>query len=336
MFNLLASLPDLLVKTARAAATSLAHNWLPLGLAIATAAILRAHMDAGKIRQALLRRAKVSILASVAFGAFTPFCACGTMAVAIGMLTTTLPWGPVMAFLTSSPLMSPDGFILIAGIVDLRFAAVMAIASVAIGLGSGYLTHMIEKKTSLLQNQTRFTESAQTCGCSDALPARAVRGHGCPVEPAAGARIYIPFWQRLKWREMADGLLTLGLRQVLPNFVLFVAIGFLVNHFVPTSMLMALFNGRNALAVPLAALIGLPLYVTGESAVPLIDSLLAAGAGGGSMLAFTITGQATSAWVIAGISTFMKKRVVGLYVLCILAGGILAGYLYDLLAAVGV
>ena len=60
---------------------------------------------------------------------------------------------------------------------------------------------------------------------------------------------------------------------------------------------------------------------------------MAQGAGGDAMLAFMITGAATSAWVVAGISTFMKKRVIGVYVFFILAGGILSGYLYDLFLA---
>lgn len=118
-------------------------------------------------------------------------------------------------------------------------------------------------------------------------------------------------------------------------YSLFVAIGFVISRFVPSSIIMAFFGSKTGFAVPLAALVGLPLYVSGEAAVPLISTLMADGAGGGAMLAFMITGPATSAWVIAGISTFMKRRVVGLYVLFILAGGIVFGYFYDLLLAAG-
>ena len=53
------------------------------------------------------------------------------------------------------------------------------------------------------------------------------------------------------------------------------------------------------------------------------------------MMAFMITGPATSAWVIAGITSFMKKRVVGLYVSYIFIGGIIIGYIYQLLIAMG-
>jgi len=116
-------------------AVRLEHNWIPLSVAILVAAIMKVYISPEKLKTLLLKKAHMSIWASVAFGAFTPLCACGTMAVIIGMLTTTLPWGPIMAFLTSSPLMSPDGFILLAGIIGLKFAIAVALASIVTGLG---------------------------------------------------------------------------------------------------------------------------------------------------------------------------------------------------------
>jgi uncharacterized membrane protein YraQ (UPF0718 family) len=166
---------------------SLMHNWIPLSLAILTAALMKVYSDTEKLKHALLRRPSVSIWASVAVGAFTPLCACGTMAVVLGMLTTTLPWGPIMAFLTSSPLMSPDGFIMVAGMLSLQFAIALTLASIAIGLGSGYVTHLIEQKTDFLNNQTRFAKEPQpqTCGCPDtnSLP-QPVQTCGCRAAEA--------------------------------------------------------------------------------------------------------------------------------------------------------
>lgn len=353
MEMLIEFIPSILSQTIMAVITSLSHNWIPLGFAILTAAVLKAHIDTEKLKQIILGKTNISILGSVALGAFTPFCSCGTMALVIGMLTTTLPWGPIMAFLTSSPLMSPEGFILIAGIIGLKFAIALALASVIIGLGSGYLTHLIETKTDFLKNQTRFSEKPprQSCGCSGAAATSETEGcqgpdgdkvgdSGCR-SGEAGTKNTTPnllpgFFQKLKLPEIAEGLINLGLKQILPNFALFVAIGFLINYFVPASWIMSMFSGANIFAVPLAALIGFPLYLNGESALPLIKALMAGGAGEGAMLAFLITGPGTSAWVIAGISVFMKKRIIGLYVCYLLAGGILLGYLYDLLLAMGI
>jgi uncharacterized membrane protein YraQ (UPF0718 family) len=368
---------EIMTKTVMAVIESLIHNWIPLSLAIIIAAILKVYVDTEKLKKALLRKSNISILASVAVGAFTPFCACGTMAVVIGMLTTTLPWGAVMAFLTSSPLMSPGSFIMLAGVISLKFAIALTVASIVIGLGSGYLTHLIEKKTDFLKNQTRFSEKpkaqtcactdiapvhtqvVQTCGCADAAPIHKQGGCNaqiCCAVPTGnnisqstyisafgqlttkntGMNIFLGFLKRIKWRAVGVALINVGIKQILLFYSIFVAVGFLINYFVPASLIVALFSAKNVFAVPLAALIGLPLYVSGESSIPLIKALMAGGAGGGAMLAFMITGQGTSAWVIAGIATFMKKRVLSLYILFILGWGILLGYLYDLLLAMGV
>lgn len=265
-----------------------------------------------------------------------------------------------MAFLTSSPLMSPGGFIMLAGIISLKFAIALTIASIVIGLGSGYLTHLIEKKTDFLKNQTRFSEKpkVQMYGCTNAAPIHEQGGCNaqiCCAVPAGnninqstytsafgqvttkntGINIFLGFLKRIKWRAVAEALINVGVKQILLFYSIFVAVGFLINYFVPASLIVNLFSAKNVFAVPLAALIGLPIYVSGESSIPLIKALMSGGAGGGAMLAFMITGKGTSAWVIAGIATFMKKRVLSLYILFILVGGIFLGYVYDLFLMMG-
>jgi len=149
----------------------------------------------------------------------------------------TLPWGPIMAFLTFSPLMSPDGFIMLVGIIGVKFTTALLIASIIISLGSGYLTHLIDTKTDFLKNQTRFSTNAQvqactcsesapapvqTCGCSAPAPTPApVQTCGCSgavtvsgeknrvrKEPNSLSRLY----KKIKLYEMAEALLNVGLK----------------------------------------------------------------------------------------------------------------------------
>lgn len=385
MEEFLKFLPGLLSDTITTVFVSLSHNWIPLSLAILTATLMKVYVNAEKLKESLLKRPKVSILASVAFGAFTPLCACGTMSVVLGLLATALPWGPVMAFLTSSPLMSPDGFILIAGVLNFKFAIALTVASLVIGLVSGGLTHLIEKNTNFLKDQLRLTNKNKvtTCGCSDTPVASEQISSGCGCNSRATSQKQVSSYaqvcacsastsvseiispkvetcgcaapksininqraskstnaftiilKRIRFKELLDAFINVGLKQILLFFVIFTAVGFFIQSFVPTSLIMSLFSGDSFFSVPLAALIGLPLYVSGEGAIPLIKALIDGGAGEGAMMAFMITGPATSAWVIAGITAFMKKRVIGLYIAFVLIGGILIGYLYQLLIAMG-
>lgn len=362
---------ELAGKTLQAVYTSVTHNWKILAIAAVIAVALKTYVNSDKLTGLLMRKRKVSIIASVLFGAFTPFCACGTSAVVLGMLSTTLPWGPIMAFLTSSPLMSPDGFVFISGVISLSFAIALTVASLVIGIASGFVTNLIEKKTAFLKDQSRYLakETAAGCSCKEkksesmlkrnriqASATCACAGGGETVETSEGPRpaeeaLQItaqgdqlccstvrktsPFWRslitKLKLREFVLGIYELGIRRMLLSFSVFIAIGYLINSFVPASIISALFGANSFYAVPLASLIGLPLYLTTESGIPMIQSMIASGASEGAMLAFIITGSATSAWVIAGLSTFMKKRAILLYTAFILAGGILSGYLYDLI-----
>ncbi len=349
---------ELAIGIIREIAASLSHNWLPLSLAILISGIMNVYINQEKLKKTLLSKPKISIWASVLLGAFTPLCACGTMGVIIGMLTTALPWGPVMAFLTSSPLMSPDGFVLLSGIISVKFAIALTIASIMIGLSSGYITHLIESKTDFLKNQSRFSDkSAQAkCGCSEApasscgcgSPSAAKMSYSCcgvqfeeksEREFCCTDIILIPKYvygylaeisTKLRLKELFRSIINIGIKQILFFFCIFIAVGFLINHFVPMRYISGLLGSGNPLAVPISALVGLPLYVAGESAVPLINSLMNGGASGGSMIAFLITGPATSAWVIAGIAVFMKKKIILLYIGFILAGGIISGYIYNL------
>jgi len=351
MDEIITYISDLLGDAIGAVLTSITHNWLPLGLAILTAAAMTAFVNAEKLKVAFLRKPKVSILTSVLVGALTPLCACGTMAVVLGILTTALPWGPVMAFLTSSPLMSPDGFIMLAGIISTKFAIALAAASIIVGLASGFLTHLIEK-TGFLKNQTRFADpsSVAACECGTVQASQTSCGCGAAPEPQKSCGCAASAEKEISCTEAADckqpqkeskikafvkALYNVGVKQILLYFCIFVAVGYLINAFVPTSLIMTLFSADSIFSVPLASLIGLPLYVSGEAAIPLIQALMNSGAGGGAMLAFMITGPGTSAWVIAGISVFMKKRAIALYISFILFGGMLLGYLYDFLIALG-
>ena len=330
--------------------STLIHNTPSLALGILVASAIKVYLDPEKLKNAIMKNASISIPGIVAFGAFTPFCACGTMAVIVSMLTTALPWGPIMAFIVSSPLMSPDQFILLSGVVSTRFALMLAAASIIIGLSAGYITHWIEKNTGLLDNQARFQESSSRslCSCSQAVesccsPASASTNEssrvcGCSSSAAACCSREASLTSKLKkmeenlrLKELSGTIVNVGLKKVLLYFSLFAAIGYFINKFVPAELIMRYFSADNVFAVPLSAIIGLPLYVSSSGSIPIIKVLLEGGASEGAMLAFMITGPATSAGAIAGIATIMRKRALMLYIAYILSGGIILGYLYNLL-----
>ncbi|MGE5654485.1 MAG: permease [Bacillota bacterium] len=133
---------------------------------------------------------------------------------------------------------------------------------------------------------------------------------------------------------MLDQVVSLGLKKILPYFILFIAVGRVVELSIPKSWINLLFSGSKAYSIPLSATIGLPLYVSNSAALPLLRSLANSGAGEGAILAFLITGKATGIPVIAGMSTFLKPRVIAFYVALVYVGGVAAGYAYQYLISI--
>lgn len=293
-------------------------DWWILTLGIVTAVVIRVYFGDKLVRR-MQKRSGASIAGAVGIGAFTPFCACGTMAVLLAMFVSALPWGTVMAFLLTSPLTSPTQIIFQAGFLGPRLAAAGLVSAIVLGIGGGLLASYLEKRTGIFKDQYRLATPA--CGCSAARETAC-----CSVAPSP------PVWYR-RWRldEVVRQIYELGIKRVLIFFMLFIAIGRLVELFIPTEAILMLFSPEKFYAVPLAALIGLPLYVSGAAGLPLLETFLDAGAGEGAVLAFLIAGQGTSVSVMVGMATVIKRRAIGFYVGIVLAGGVVLGTLYQLI-----
>ncbi|MGC3996911.1 MAG: hypothetical protein QM767_05015 [Anaeromyxobacter sp.] len=282
----------------------LAHNWLPLSLAILLADVMKVHADAKRLERALARRTHASILGSVALGAFTPLCACGTMAVILGMLTATVPWAPIMAFLHLLAAHEP-GWLRAAGGRGRRGVRGGRRHRVGGHRPGLRLRHLVETRTRWLADAVRRPRRAQrvrlrsgraqgprsqmrlrgrpgpavlpdlqdaAAGSFDAATGLAIRIRS---RPRCGASVHMA---GLKVPEVIRAFRDVGARRILASFALLVAVGHLVDRFAPVELMGGLFGAGHAYWVPFAALVGLPFYVTTESSVPIIEALLRGGA----------------------------------------------------------
>ena len=119
-------LVDLLGVVAADVGRTVAHNWPYLTLAVVVASVVQVYVGTEHLARWLRRRTVVAILAAVAVASLTPFCSCGTTAVVLGALASAVPWAPVVAFMVSSPLTSPEEYVLSTGLFGTGFAIVGA------------------------------------------------------------------------------------------------------------------------------------------------------------------------------------------------------------------
>lgn len=189
-----------------------------------------------------------------------------------------------------------------AGLFGWPFALTFFGASIVLGIGGGAAAEILERR-GWLAKQARFVQGCCT-GC------RAAR-----VE-SGKARLFF-----------GDLLFTGG--RLLGMFVGFAFVGYLLNGLIPAGWVRAIFGSANQFSVPIAATLGLPLYLNSEGSLPLIRSFIDVGMTPGAALAFLITGAGTSIGAVAGALTIARWRVIGLVVLVLWIGAILFGIGYD-------
>jgi len=321
------------------------HNWYLLLISIVISAALKFYVDQDAIARFLRRNTRNSVLMSTGIAVGTPFCSCGTTAVVLGMMASTVPWAPIVAFLVSSPLTSPEGLFYSAGIFGWPFAIAFFVSSILLGLAGGAIASFAEARGWLV-NQARMAlpKPSVSLGIMGgpapiglpvvAQPAAEAAQCGCasnrtelPVitQPAnASAKPTITF--RTFIQETYDIS-----KRLLPLFFGFTFVGYLINGLIPAAWITGLFGAGHAYSIPLAATLGLPFYINSEVSLPLVRAMLESGMSEGAALAFLITGAGTSIGAFGGMLTIARWRVIGIVIGTLWLGSILLGFIYNLL-----
>jgi len=106
----------------------------------------------------------------------------------------------------------------------------------------------------------------------------------------------------------------------------------LITLYVPDEWIAGLLGHQNPWAILTAALLGVPVYTSNLAALPMVSGLLAQGMNPAAALAFLIAGPTTTLPAMAAVWGLTTRRVFALYVSFSLAGAVLLGYVYDLVA----
>ncbi len=137
---------NLLQTTLGKVIETFALNWPLLLLSILVSVALKVYVNQNAVAGFLRRNQRNSVLMSTGLAVVTPFCSCGTTAVVLGMMASTVPWAPIVAFMVSSPLTSPQELIYSAGLFGWPFAIAFFVASIILGLTGGWLATFAESR----------------------------------------------------------------------------------------------------------------------------------------------------------------------------------------------
>ncbi|MFE6225163.1 MULTISPECIES: permease [unclassified Streptomyces] len=342
---------DVLWRTAQDVGHSLAANWPFLLISVVLASAIPVYIGADRLSAWMRRKTAVAVLGAIVLATLTPFCSCGTTAVVLGALASSVPWAPVVTFMVASPLTSPEEYVLSTGLFGFDFATTFFVAAMVLGVFAGVITWLIEK-TGWLEGQARLTanqaeEKASESCCSDEGETEGGFGGGVsagggvpagggglartalltrPVAPKpAPAPAPVGVVERLKLKEFGEEL-KVNVKRLALYFLGFATLGFLLINSIPTHYLTEFLGDGNVFAVPVAALIGIPVYLNSDGSLPLVATLMQGGMGPGPALAFLVTGAGTSIGAISGMLLIARWRVVALVVGILFAGALVLGY----------
>jgi uncharacterized membrane protein YraQ (UPF0718 family) len=267
--------------------------------------LVRARFSA-RMQTLLTSRGGRGNIIGAALGAITPFCSCSTIPIMMGMLDAGVPFGSAVSFLLASPLLNPIIMGLFVAFFGLKVAAMYGILIFAMAVLLGILW----EKLGLANDVKRV---------------RVAVDHQDPTQ--AGEH-----------RSTARQALTQAWSQfcaVFPYLIVGTAIGAAIYGMAPSEWISGIAGPSNPFAVPVAAIIGIPLYIRVETMVPIGKVLLEKGMSMGAVAALIIGGAGASIPEVSLLAAIFKPRLVAAFVATVLVLAMLTGYAFNLALAIG-
>ncbi len=253
------------------------------------------------------------ILLAALAGGLSPFCSCGVIPLIAALLAMGVPLSAVMAFWLASPVMDPSMFVLTAGVLGGEFAVAKTLAAVGLGLFGGFVTLALTRAGGLAD---ALREGVGNGGCGGAK----VRSAKPVVWRFWDEDARVAKFAREGWKATVFLAKWLTLAFLIESLML---------AYVPAEWVAGAVGGEGLMPIATATLVGVPAYLNGYAALPLVGGLIAQGMAPGAGLAFLVAGGVTSLPAAIAVFALVRLRVFLLYLALALGGSLLAGLLFQ-------
>lgn len=272
--------------------------------------LVREYVSDDRIRKLMARKGVSGYFLGAGLGALTPFCSCSTIPVTVGLLKAKAPFGGVMSFLLASPVLNP----IILGMFLFLLGWKACLAYGVVAFFAAVLAGFVFQKSGLEKDikPMGMAGKGSCCGGRDDF-----------VMPR------LLFFQRLAW---SLGSAWRDFRGVLWYMVAGVAIGAALYGYVPASFVASVAGPGNPLAIPAAALVGIPLYVRAETMMPIAVALTGKGMGMGAVIALIIGGAGMSIPEMGMLAGIFRLRLVAAFVAFVFLTAVAAGVVFSIIA----
>lgn len=266
-------------------------------------AVIRSFLPPEKIKKVLSTKYEIfgNVLASL-IGIVTPFCSCSAVPLFIGFVESGVPLGVTLSYLIAAPMINEVAAVLLLGLFGWKIAAIYIVSGVVISIVVGFilgrmkLEHLVQDYVWKIKVKNKLEAEKRT-------------------------------WKKRMKIAYDD---TAGIvKQVFPWVIIGVGIGAFIHGYAPENLLTNIAGKGNWFAVPIAVLIGVPLYSNAAGILPVVQSLIAKGLPLGTSLAFMMAVTALSLPEMMILRKVMKPKLLALYFGIVTLGIIFTGYLFN-------
>lgn len=235
-------------------------------------------------------------------GTVTPFCSCSSIPIFIGFTSAGLPLGVTFSFLISSPMVDLGSLVLLMSIFGWKIAVVYVIVGLVIAIVGGTIIEKLHMEDQVAE----FVKKAQN------------------VEIQATK---LTFKER---NQYAKEQVIETIKKVAVYIVVGVGIGAFIHNFIPEHIIESVLGGNKFYSVPLATIVGVPMYADIFGTIPVAESLLIKGAGLGTVLAFMMAVTTLSLPSIIMLSKVVKRKLMIVFISIVTIGIIFVGYVFNI------
>ena len=274
-------------------------------------ALLQIWVSKDRIKRLLTRPHKVeNAILGALLGSVTPFCSCSTIPVLVGLFKSGAPFSGAISFLMTSPILNP-------AIIALLLVFFGPLPTVVYAL----ITFVFAICVGLLLDKLGFSRYVKNVNVSG----------GCGCEDITWEKLEGTFWQK-QWQACKYAVKdAIGLfKGVIGWLLLGAGIGAFIYGFVPTELLENFAGADNLWAIPLAAVIGSPMYIRVETMIPIAGILMDKGVSAGIVIALILGGAGASIPEVSLLNSIFKKQMVVTFVLCIFLVAVGTGFAFTL------
>lgn len=263
------------------------------------------------IATSLKSNGKYSIIIAALIGGLSPFCSCGVIPLIAALLRMGVPLSAVMAFWLASPITDPAVFALTYSVIDLDFAVARTIAAIAIGIFGGTAIYILNKN-GLFNNPLKPEVAAKKT-----------------ITPLEDRKIVWKFWTDESRRAAFIAEFKTTLLFLLKWMSLAFLLESLMIAYVPNELIIEWVGGEGIVPIATATLVGIPAYLNGFAALPLIKSMMDQGMSHGAALGFMLGGAVSSMPAAVAVFALVKKPVFAAYIILALVGAFSSALIFQ-------